>query len=132
VRSADGSAEAETLARQLVGRIYSVTNQASGRGAFVGGRVKLALCADGSIAYDASNLVATPSPLGDAGVDGGESVSRRGQWSVVLLAGAPMVQARWQGTGSSYSLTRYFTIRPDPSGQSAEVDGKRLPMTGRC
>jgi hypothetical protein len=51
---------------------------------------------------------------------------------VVLYAGAPAVEAHWQGTGTSYSLTRYFRIRPDAAGRSANVDGDDLPLAGRC
>jgi len=131
VRSAEGSSEAERLARAVVGRVYSTSQQASGRGAFVGGRVRLALCADGTIAYDASDVAATPGPLG-GGADLGSTVTRRGTWDVVLVAGAPAVRAHWQGTGSSYSLTAYFHIRPDATGRSATVDVTQLPVTGRC
>jgi len=131
VRSAEGSAAAAALARAVTGRIYSASQQAGGRGAFVGGRVRLALCGDGTVAYDASDVAATPGPLG-GGVDMGGTVTRRGAWDVVLLAGAPVVRARWQGTGSSYSLTAYFRIQPDASGRSANVDGLQLPVTERC
>ena len=131
VRSAEGSSEAERLARAVVGRVYSTSQQASGRGAFVGGRVRLALCADGTVAYDASDVAATPGPLG-GGADLGSTVTRRGTWDVVLVAGAPAVRAHWQGTGSSYSLTAYFHIRPDATGRSATVDVTQLPVTGRC
>jgi hypothetical protein len=40
VRSAEGSAEAVALANAIGGRIYSSSTQASGRGAFVGNRVR--------------------------------------------------------------------------------------------
>lgn len=132
VESAEGSAEAAALVRAVAGRVYSVTAQASGRGAYVGSRVRLALCADGRIEYDASDLAATPGGLPGQGVDLGSSVTRRGTWSVVLVAGAPAVRAQWQGTGTSYSLTRYFVIRPSADGRSAVIDGKELPATGKC
>lgn len=127
VRSAEGSAAAEEFARKVAGRIYSVSNTASGRGAFVGGRVRLALCADGTVAFDVSDVATTG---GADAVDMGSSMSRRGEWSVVLLADVPVVRASWNGTGSSYSLTRYFRIQPDASG--ALIDGTRLPVTGTC
>ncbi len=127
VRSAEGSAPARQFAQQIAGRIYSAGTDASGRGAFVGSRVRLALCADGSIAFDVSDVATTG---GADAVDMGSSTSRRGEWSVVLLAGMPVVRAQWSGTGSSYSLTRYFRIQPQGSG--ALVDGTRLPVTGKC
>jgi hypothetical protein len=127
VQTAEGSAAASKLAEQIAGRIYSASTGGSGRGAFVGSRARLALCADGSIAFDVSDLATTG---GSDGVDMGSSTSRRGQWGIVLLAGAPVVQARWTGTGSSYSLTRYFRIEPTASG--ARIDGSDLPLTGRC
>jgi hypothetical protein len=127
VRSAEGSAAAERLASQIGGRIYSSSTTASGRGAFVGNRVRLALCADASIAFDVSDLATT---IGPDGVDMGESTSRRGEWGIVLLAGIPVVRAQWSGTGSSYSLTRYFRIQPQ--GSSAIVDGTLLPVSGTC
>ena len=126
VREAGGSPAATALARAVGGRVYAASQQAAGRGATVGGRVRLALCADGRVEYDASDLASTPD------VDMGGSVSRRGAWDVVLLAGAPAVRARWQGTGTSYSLTRYFRVRPDAAGRSAEIDGSVLPVAGRC
>lgn len=129
VRSAEGSREAAALAQAVAGRIYSASTQASGRGAFVGNRVRLALCADGSIAFDVSDLASTG---GAEGVDIGDATSRRGQWSVVLLAGAPVVRAHWSGTGSSYSLTRYFRVRPNADGTAARIDGTELPVTGSC
>jgi hypothetical protein len=129
VRSAEGSAEAATLARAVSGRIYSRGSQAGGRGgAIAGGRTRLALCADGTVAYDASDVASAP----DGGGTLGNTVSRRGTWGIVLYAGAPMVKAQWQGTGSSYSLTAYFRVRPDAAGRSANVDGVDLPVTGRC
>jgi hypothetical protein len=126
VRDASGSAEAAALAAAVRGRVYALGSQASGRGgAMAGGRVRLALCADGSAAYDASDVATT-----GAGGDIGSSTSRRGGWDLVLLAGAPAVRARWQGTGTSYSLTRYFRVVPEAGG--ATVDGVRLPLAGRC
>jgi hypothetical protein len=118
-----------TFAQEIGGRIYSSSSQASGSGAFVGNRVRLALCADGTIAYDASDVATTG---GDEGVDMGSTTSRRGEWSVVLLAGLPVVRAQWNGTGSSYSLTRYFRIQPGANGSGASVDGVQLPVTGSC
>jgi len=129
VRSAEGSTAAATLARSIAGRIYSSSTQTSGRGAFVGNRVRLALCADGTVALDVSDLAST----GGAGsVDAGDATSRRGQWSVVLLAGTPVVRAHWNGTGSSYSLTRYFRMQPKSDGLSARIDGTELPVEGSC
>jgi hypothetical protein len=127
VRSAEGSAPALKLANAIGGRVYSSENQASGQGAFVGGRTRLALCADGSIAYDASDVASTG---GSDGVDMGSTTSRRGQWSIVLFAGLPAVQAQWSGTGTSYSLTRYFRIAPRSNG--ARVDGVDLAVSGSC
>jgi hypothetical protein len=129
VRSAEGSAEATSLANAIAGRIYSSSTQASGRGAFVGNRVKLALCGDGTIAFDVSDLASTG---GADGVDMGDATSRRGQWNIVLLAGSPVVRANWAATGSSYSLTRYFRVVPAPGGSTAFVDGTELPVAGSC
>lgn len=129
IASAQGSAAAEAFARAIAGRIYSSSSQASGRGAFVGNRVRLALCSDGTIAFDVSDVATTG---GSDAVDMGSSTSRRGSWDVVLLAGLPAVRAQWNGTGSSYSLTRYFRIRPGASGSSASVDGTELQTTGSC
>ena len=127
VKSAEGSAPALKLANAIGGKIFSSGNQASGRGGFVGGRMKLALCADGSIAFDASDVASTG---GNDGVDMGSTISRRGQWGIVLFAGLPMVKAQWEGTGSSYSLTRYFRIEPRANG--ARVDGTDLAVSGSC
>lgn len=129
VRSGEGSAAAETLARSIAGRIYQASTQASGRGAFVGNRVRLELCADGSIAFDVSDLASTG---GTDGVNMGDATSRRGQWGVVLLAGTPVVRAQWSGTGSSYSLTRYFRVQPHKDGSGARIDGTELPVAGSC
>jgi len=129
VRSGEGSPAAARFAEAIAGRIYSRSSQSSGRGAFMGNRVKLALCADGSVAFDVSDLAST----GGAGsVDMGDATSRRGQWSVVLLAGTPVVRAQWSGTGSSYSLTRYFRVQPRADGSGAIVDGTELPVAGSC
>ena len=65
-------------------------------------------------------------------MDGGTSWSRRGTWSVVLYAGAPAVRAEWEGTGTTYSLVDYIRIEPSADGESAVVDGTRLPVTGQC
>ena len=127
VKSAEGSASALKLANAIGGRIFSSEDQASGRSGFVGGRMKLALCADGSIAFDASDVASTG---GSDGVDMGSTTSRRGQWGIVLFAGLPVVKAEWQGTGSSYSLTRYFRIEPGANG--ARVDGVDLAASGSC
>jgi hypothetical protein len=129
VKSAQGSGAAENLARQIAGRIYSSSSQSSGRGAFVGNRVRLALCADGTIAFDVSDVATTG---GSDAVDMGNATARRGAWSVVLYAGIPAVRAEWNGTGSSYSLTRYFRIQPGKEGLSARIDGTDLPVTGSC
>ncbi len=129
VQSAEGSAAAAALAQTVAGRIYSASTQSSGRGAFVGSRVRLALCADGSIEFNVSDLASTG---GADGVDMGDATSRRGTWNVVLLAGTPVVRAQWRGSGSSYSLTRYFRVHPTAGGSSARIDGTDLPATGSC
>lgn len=127
VKSAEGSAAALKLANAIGGKVFSSSNQASGRGGFVGGRMKLALCADGSIAFDASDVASTG---GSNSVDMGSTTSRRGQWGIVLFAGLPTVKAQWEGTGSSYSLTRYFRVEPRANG--ARVDGTDLGVAGSC
>jgi hypothetical protein len=129
IKSAEGSTDAVRLVNAVAGRVYSSSSQASGRGASVGGRMRLALCSDQTIAFDASDLATTGGP--DA-VDMGDATSRRGTWSVVLLAGMPVVRAKWNGTGSTYSLTRYFRIRPSADGSSARIDATNLPVTGSC
>jgi hypothetical protein len=129
VKSAEGSRAAEQLANAVGGKIFSSNNQAQGRGAFVGGRVRLALCSDGTIAYDASDLASTG---GADGVDMGSSTSRRGRWGVVLLAGTPAVRAEWNGTGTSYSLTRYIQIEPTRNNSAAKIDGNELGVSGKC
>jgi hypothetical protein len=129
VQSAEGSSEATALARAVAGRVYARSSQAGGRGgAIVGGRVRLALCANGNIEYDASDVGSAPNGGGSMG----STVTRRGTWTIVLYAGAPVVEAHWQGTGTSYSLTRYFRVRPDATGRTANVDGDDLPATDRC
>ena len=129
VKSADGSAAAAALTRAIAGRIYSQSSQAGGRGgAIVGRRVRLALCGNGGIEYDASDV----GSARDGGGSMGSTVTRRGTWAVVLYAGEPAVEAHWNGTGTSYSLTAYFRVRPDAAGRSANVDGIDLPLTGRC
>jgi hypothetical protein len=132
VQSAETSAEARALASALSGRIYQVTSRTSGRDSFAGGRMRLALCANGEIAYDASDLATTSGPSFGGSADIGSSVSRRGQWSVVLYAGAPTIMARWRGTGTSYSLTAYFEVHPSADASSADVNGTRLPLAGTC
>jgi hypothetical protein len=127
VKSAEGSASALKFADAIGGKIFSSADQASGRSGFVGGRMRLALCADGNIAFDASDVASTG---GSDGVDMGSTTSRRGQWGIVLFAGLPVVKAEWQGTGSSYSLTRYFRIEPGANG--ARVDGLDLAASGSC
>ena len=127
VKNAEGSAPALKLANAISGKIFSSSTQASGGGGFVGGRTRLALCADGTIAFDASDLASTG---GSEGVDMGSTTSRRGQWGIVLLAGLPTVKAQWEGTGSTYSLTRYFRIEPRANG--AIVDGADLSLAGSC
>jgi hypothetical protein len=62
----------------------------------------------------------------------GSTMTRRGTWSVVLYAGAPVVRAQWQGTGTSYSLIAYLRVQPEAGGRSIKVDGESLPMTGQC
>lgn len=127
VKSAEGSALALKLANAIGGKIFSAGSQASGRDGFVGGRMRLALCADGTIAFDASDVASTG---GTDAVDMGSTTSRRGQWGIVLLAGLPTVKAQWDGTGSSYSLTRYFHVEPRANG--AQVDGADLALSGSC
>ena len=129
VQSAEGSAAARDLAAAIAGRIYSTSSQANGRGAFVGGRRQLALCSDGSISFEASDLATTG---GAESVDMGSSVSRHGEWDIVLFAGLPVVRAKWSGTGSSYSLIRYFHVKPHADRSGANVDGIDLPVTGPC
>ena len=130
--SAEGSAEALALARAIIGRVYSSSRQAGGMGAFVGGRLKYAFCADGSMEYDKSDLASTPGSLPGGGVDAGSAISRRGRWSIVLRGGTPAVRADWRGTGSSYSLVAYFRVRPSPNGSGVNVDGVDVPVAGRC
>jgi hypothetical protein len=132
VQDAEGSSEALALAKAVVGRVYQTSAQASSRGSFIGGRTRLALCANGEVAYDFSDLASVPGNSPGTTNDMGTSVSRRGQWTVVLYAGAPTIMTRWRGSGSSYSLTAYFDVQPAADGKSADVDGKRLPMTGTC
>jgi hypothetical protein len=129
VQSAEGSAEAAAYARALTGRVYARTSQAGGRGgAIAGGRLRFALCSDGAIEYDASDVASTP----DGGGSMGSTMTRRGTWSVVLYAGAPAVKAQWRGTGTSYSLIAYFVLQPEAGGRSIRVDGESLPVTGQC
>jgi hypothetical protein len=132
VQSAEGSAEANAYLNAIGGRVFQMTSSASGKGASIGGRTRLALCANGEIAYDVSDLATANGPSFGETMDLGSSASRRGHWHVVLYAGAPAVMARWQGTGTSYSLTAYFMLRPIGDGQSVELNGTRLPATGRC
>jgi hypothetical protein len=129
VRSAEGSAEAEALARAVAGRIYGAGGQASGRGGFVGGRIRIAFCADGRMEYDASDLTSTPD-AGGGSVDLGSARTRRGGWEIVLRGGEPVVRAHWDGTGSSYSLSEYFRIRP--AGVGAVFDGRERAHRGWC
>jgi hypothetical protein len=127
VAGAQGSAEAERYARAIAGRVYATSVQAGGRdGAIAGARVRLALCGDGSIALDRSNVA------GVGGYGMGDAVARRGEWSVVLHAGAPAVRALWQGTGSSYDVVQYIQVAPAADGRSAVVDGVRLPAVESC
>ena len=124
---AGASTDAAALTRAIQGRVYSTTSQAGGRdGAIAGGRMRLALCSNGRVEYDASDLASA------GGGSVGGTVTRRGTWSVVLYAGTPAVRAQWEGTGTSYSLTAYFRVRPDAAGRSANVDGVDLPASGRC
>ncbi len=132
VQSADGSPAAAALSRTVAGRVYGSSSQAAGGGAFAGGRVRIAFCADRRIEFDASDLAGTPGSLPGQGVDFGSSTARRGRWSVVMLAGAPAIMAEWQGTGTSYALTRYFVARPVANSTALEVDGAALPLIGSC
>jgi hypothetical protein len=128
-QSAEGSAEAALLARALLGHVYARSSQAGGRGgAVVGGRLRLALCGDGTIQYDASDVASSA----DGGGSMGSTMTRRGTWSIVLYAGTPLVKANWEGTGTSYSLTAYLRVQPDATGRSVNLGGETLPMTGRC
>lgn len=128
VQSAEGSAEAAAYARALTGRVYARTNQAGGRGgAIAGGRLRVALCSNGTIEYDASDVASTPD-----GGSMGSTMTRRGTWSVVLHTGVPVVKAQWQGTGTSYSLIAYLSLKPEAGARSIRVDGESLPMTGQC
>ena len=129
VRSAEGSAEAEALARALAGRVYSAGSQASGRGAFVGGRLRIAFCADGRMEYDFSDLASAPDGSGGS-MDMGSTRTRRGGWQIVLRGGEPVVRAEWAGTGSSYSLSEYFRVRP--AGNGAVIDGREMAVHGEC
>ena len=131
VESAEHSADAAALARAITGRIYATGSQTAGRGGYIGGRVRIAFCADGSMAYDASDVAALPDGAG-GGSDMGSTRTRRGTWGIVLRAGAPTVRAQWEGTGSSYSLTEYFQVRAVPGGASAVIDGRELPVEGSC
>jgi hypothetical protein len=131
VESADGSAEAATLARSIIGKVFATGRQAGGRGAFVGGRRTVSFCANGGMAYVSSDVASTGSSGGES-VDMGSTFSRRGRWSVVLYTGVPVVRADWEGTGTSYSLVAYFRVTPSADGRSATVDGMPLPMTGSC
>jgi len=112
--------------------VYQTSAQASARGGFVGGRTRLALCASGEIAYDVSDVASVPGASAGTTNDMGSTMSRRGEWTVVLYAGAPAIMARWRGTGSSYSLTAYFDVQAAVDGKSADVDGRRLTLAGRC
>lgn len=130
--SAKGSAEAAALAKAISGKVYSRTAQASGRtNALVGGRVRLAVCSNGRLEYDASDL-ATTGPMPGGMVDFGSTVTRRGSWNIVLRGGKPVLRADWEGTGSTYSLVAYFDIAPAAGGTSARIDGLDLPVTGSC
>ena len=129
---AEGSPDAERLARLVLGREFSRTAQAHGGGAFVGERVRLALCSDGGVAYSRSDLVSTPGSQPGGGVDGGSGWSRRGRWSIVLYAGLPVVRAVWEGTGTTYSLVDYIRIEPGANGRTVIVDGTELGVTGGC
>jgi hypothetical protein len=131
VESAEHSAEAVALARTITGRIYAAGSGAGGRGGYVGGRVRIAFCADGSMAYDASDVASLPDGAG-GGSDMGSTRTRRGTWGIVLRAGAPTVRAQWEGSGSSYSLTEYFQVRAAPGGATAVIDGRELPFSGNC
>ena len=129
VRDASNHREAVALFQAVRGKVFVASTQASGRGAFVGKRVRMALCGDG-IAYSTSDMASVPGA--DGGMDMGGSESRRGAWEVVLLAGAPAIHARWEGTGTSYSLDRYFRVSLGAGGRSLVVDGTALPLAGSC
>jgi hypothetical protein len=129
VRDASGSPAAAAVEQAIRGNVYLASTQASGRGAFVGRRTRLALCSDGEIQFGTSDLATTG---GADAVDFGGSTARRGGWEIVLYAGMPAVHAHWQGTGTSYSLDRYFRIVPAAGGRSITVDGTPLPLQGHC
>lgn len=132
VENAAGSPAAAALARSVIGKIFATSRQASGRGAFAGGRQTVSFCSDGSMAYVSSDVASTPGSSPGEGVDMGSTFSRRGRWSVVLYTGVPVVRADWQGTGTSYSLVAYFRVTPSADGRSANVDGVQLPLGGSC
>ena len=94
--------------------------------------MRLAVCSNQRLEYDTSDLAATPGNGTNAGVDLGSTVTRRGEWSIVLRGGKPVIQAKWQGTGTSYSLIAYFDVRPSANGRSAIVNGVELPVSGGC
>jgi len=129
VRSAEGSPEAEALARAVAGHVYSAGSQTSGRGGLVGGRLRIAFCADGRMEYDFSDLASAPDGSGGS-MDMGSTRTRRGGWQIVLRGGEPVVRAAWEGTGSSYSLSEYFRVRP--TGNGAVIDGRELAVRGEC
>jgi hypothetical protein len=132
VQSAEDSPEAAALSRAIAGRVYEIKSQVSGRGGMVGGRKRLAVCSDGRLEYDFSDLASTPGAAPGGSVSFGDTVTRRGAWRIVLRAGKPVLLGQWQGTGTSYSLTEYFDIVPASDGRSAMVDGVSLPMIGKC
>jgi hypothetical protein len=132
VESAANSTEAAALARAVSGKVFQRTSQGGGRdGAFVGGRLRLAICSNGRLEYDESDLATTGNAPGGT-VDFGKTITRRGEWSIVLRGGKPVLRADWQGTGTSYSLTAYFDIVLAPDGRSALIDGARVPLAGGC
>lgn len=132
VQNGENSAAAEALARAISGRVYEIKSQVDGRGATIGGRRRLAVCSDGRLEFDFSDLASTRGSLPGRNVDFGDTVTRRGTWSIVLRAGKPVLRGQWQGTGTSYSLTEYFDIVPASDGRSAVVDGVSLPVAGKC
>jgi hypothetical protein len=123
--------EAVALERAIAGRVYSAPLLEAG-GTLSAQRARLSLCSDRRIAWDVSDLASAVASLASPDPGAGETITRRGTWSIVLLAGAPAIRAQWQGNGYSFPLTDYFMILPSTAGDSAIVDGFRLPVTGSC
>ena len=115
VKSAEGSKEAESLARSVTGMVYE-------------GMMRLALCSDGTAGLDQG--VAAKSAYNSVAM--GNSGSRRGRWDIVLYGGAPAIRAQWERTATRGSVTRYFRVEPGSNGSGARVDGIELTVGGTC